>query len=138
MSSGGGEMGGRSTPPHCLRSGARAEPPAALQVLTRIDDPLDAPELLFRLAHERLHVDDPLTLLAGDLGPVVRVGSVGEVFVLLDLLADGGEQVVGHDALLAAADVALEGELLRTAHDRLDHGAGGEVLEVENLLSPLA
>src|SRR5207249_6121276 len=33
----------------------------------------------------------------------------------------------------AAADVALEGELLRTAHDRLDHGAGGEVLEVENL-----
>src|SRR5438128_9608054 len=133
MSSGGGEMGGRSTPPHCLRSGARAEPPAALQVLTRIDDPLDAPELLFLLALERLHVDDPLTLLAGDLGPVVRVGSVGEVFVLLELLADGGEQVVGHDALLAAADVALEGELLRTAHDRLDHGAGREVLEVENL-----
>src|SRR3989454_1070298 len=134
MSSGGGEMGGRSTPPHCLRSGARAEPPAALQVLTRIDDPLDAPELLFRLAHERLHVDDPLTLLAGDLGPVVRVGGVGEIFVLLELLADGGEEVVGHDALLAPADVALEGELLGAAHDRLDHGAGREVLEVEDLL----
>src|SRR5437899_2623464 len=127
-------MGGRSTPPHCLRSGARAEPPAALQVLTRIDDPLDAPELLFRLAHERLHVDDPLTLLAGDLGPVVRVGGVGEIFVLLELLADGGEEVVGHDALLAPADVALEGELLGAPHDRLDHGAGREVLEVEDLL----
>src|SRR5438309_8605403 len=112
---------------------SRSSDVPSLDVLSGVDDPLDAPELLFRLAHERLHVDDPLTLLAGDLGPVVRVGSVGEVFVLLELLADGGEQVVGHDALLAAADVALEGELLRTAHDRLDHGAGGEVLEVENL-----
>src|SRR2546426_5634007 len=112
MSSGGGEMGGRSTPPHCLRSGARAEPPAALQVLTRIDDPLDAPELLFRLAHERLHVDDPLTLLAGDLGPVVRVGGVGEIFVLLELLADGGEEAVGQEALSARPEERLEGGLL--------------------------
>src|SRR5437667_9968190 len=134
MSSGGGEMGGRSTPPIAKRWGARAEPPAALQVLTRIDDPLDAPELLFRLAHERLHVDDPLTLLAGDLGPVVRVGGVGDIFGLFELLADGGEEDVGHDALLAPADVALEGELLGAPHHRLDHGAGREVLEVEDLL----
>src|SRR5438552_7052653 len=112
---------------------SRSSDVPSLDVLSGVDDPLDAPELLFRLAHVRLHGDDPLTLLAGDLGPVVRVGSVGEVFVLLELLADGGEQFVGHDALLAAADVALEGELLRTAHDRLDNGAGGEVLEVENL-----
>src|SRR5206468_447913 len=37
------------------------------------------------------------------------------------------------DALLAAADVALEGQLLGPAHDRLDHGARDEVLEVEDL-----
>src|SRR5207244_6350825 len=40
----------------------------------------------------------------------------------------------GHDALRAASDVAFERELLGAAHDRLDHGAGGEVLEVEDLL----
>src|SRR5437879_13307220 len=106
MSSGGGEMGGRSTPPHCLRSGARAEPPAALQVLTRIDDPLDAPELLFRLAHQRLHVDDPLTLLAGDLGPVVRVAGVGEIFVFRTRLACSGEEVGCQYALRAPSDRA--------------------------------
>src|SRR4030095_14151262 len=44
------------------------------------------------------------------------------------------EEVVGHDALLAAADVALEGELFGAADDGLDHGAGGEVLEVEDFL----
>src|SRR5262249_37006600 len=52
----------------------------------------------------------------------------------LELLAHGGEEVVDHDALLAAADVALEGELLGAADDGLDHGAGGEVLEVEDFL----
>src|SRR5262249_57745324 len=46
----------------------------------------------------------------------------------------GGEEVVDHDALLTAADVALEGEFLGAADDGLDHGAGGEVLEVEDFL----
>src|SRR6267142_1661462 len=105
----------------------------SLEVLPGVDDALDAPKLFLRLAHERLDVDDPLALLPGDLRPVVGVGGVGEVLVLLELLADGGEQVVGHDALLAAPDVALEGELFGPAHDRFDHGAGGEVLEVEDL-----
>src|SRR5258705_5338798 len=130
-------MGRLATPPHCLLNGwrgsTRAEPLAELQVLTRIDDLLDTAELLFGLAHERLHVDDPLALLTGDLRPVVGVGGVGEVFVLLDLLANGREQVVGHDALLAATDVALERELLGAAHDRFDHGARREVLEVQHL-----
>src|SRR6267142_5002380 len=131
----GGEMGGRPTPPHCLvEVRARAEPPASLQVLTRVDDPLDASELLFRLAHEGLDVHDALALLAGDFRPVVGVGGIGQILVLLELFADGGEQVVEHDALLAAADVALEGELFGAADDGLDHGAGGEVLEVEDFL----
>src|SRR5258705_3913114 len=106
---------------------------ASLEILARVDDALDAPKLFLRLAHERLDVDDPLALLPGDLRPVVGVGGVGEVFVFLELLADGGEQVVGHDALLAATDVALEGELLGPADDRFDHGARGEVLEVQDL-----
>src|SRR5258705_1783849 len=130
-------MGRLATPPHCLLNGwrgsTRAEPLAELQVLTRIDDLLDTEELLFGLAHERLHVDDALALLAGDLRPVVGVGGVRKILVLLELFADGRQEVVGHDALLAAADVALERELLRPAHDRLDHGAGREVLEVEDL-----
>src|SRR6266478_6104613 len=126
-------LGRKRCAPGTSRSSSALASVPSLDVLSGIDDLLDAPELLFRLAHERLHVDDPLTLLTGDLGPVVGVGGVGEVFVLLELLADGGEQVVGHDALRAAADVALEGELLGAAHDGLDHGAGREVLEVEDL-----
>src|SRR5258705_8576106 len=106
---------------------------ASLEILARVDDALDAPKLFLRLAHERLDVDDPLALLTGDLRPVVGVGGVGEVFVLLELLANGGEQVVGHDALLAATDVALEGELFCPAHDRFPHGGRREVLEVEDL-----
>src|SRR5438093_13426935 len=104
----------------------------SLQVLTRGDDPFDASQLFFRLAHEGLDVHDPLPLLAGDLRPVVGVGGVGQVLVLRELLADGGEEVVDHDALRAAGDVALEGEFLGPAYDGLDHRAGGEVLEVED------
>src|SRR5262245_61977445 len=118
----GGKWGGVERPPIGLIVRAHGEPSAVLQVLARIDDSLDAPELLFGLAHERLHVDDPLTLLAGDLGPVVGVGGVGKVFVLLELFTDGRQKIVGHDALLAATDVALERQLLGAAHDRLDHG----------------
>ena len=47
---------------------------------------------------ERLQRDDPLALLRGDLGPVVRVGGVGQILVLLELLANGREQVVGRYA----------------------------------------
>src|SRR2546422_7400858 len=36
----------------------------SLQVLTRGDDPFDASQLFFRLAHEGLDVHDPLPLLA--------------------------------------------------------------------------
>src|SRR6266508_5984360 len=69
-------------------------PPSSLQVLAGVDDPLDGPMLVLHLAHERLHVHDPLPLLAGDLRPVDGVGRVGEVLVLLELLTHRGEQVV--------------------------------------------
>src|SRR5712664_2818790 len=120
------------------RGGTRgaAGPPSRsrLQILSGVDDLLHAALLFLRLAHERLDVDDALALLAGDLGPVVGVRRVRQVLVLLELLAHGRGEVVGGDALGAAGDQALEGELLGPAHDGLDHGAGGEVLEVEDLL----
>src|SRR4029453_2358504 len=117
-------------PPRAL--GGRSE--AVLEVLPGRRNTLQASRRRRRLVSELLCRDDALALLAGDLGPVVGVGGVGEVFVFLELLADGGEEVVDHDALLAAADVALEGEFFGAADDGLDHGAGGEVLEVEDFL----
>src|SRR3989442_3163202 len=113
-----------------------APPPSRsrLQILSGIDDALDAPLLLLGLAHQRLHVDDPLTLLPRDLRPVVGVRGVRQVLVLLELLADGGLEVLGGDALGAAADQALEGELLGPAANGLAHPARGEVLEVEHFL----
>src|SRR5713226_1672864 len=120
------------------RGGTRgaAGPPSRsrLQVLAGVDELFHAALLFLRLAHQRFNVDDPLALLAGDLGPVVGVRRVRQVLVLLELLAHGRGEVVGRDALGAAADEALEGELLGPAHDGFDHGAGGEVLEVEDLL----
>src|SRR6516165_12424333 len=66
---------------------------------------------------------DPLALLARDLGPVVRVGGVRKILVLLVLLLDRVDEVLGPHALGSARDVALDGELLGPAHDVLDHGA---------------
>src|SRR5882724_1012771 len=112
-------------------SGSR---PRTLEVLAGRNDFLDAPLLARHFARQRLHGYDALTLLAGDLRPVVGVRRIRKILVLLELFSDGAEELVGRDALLPPADVALEGELLGTAHDRLDHGTGGEVLEVQDLL----
>src|SRR5437867_9777411 len=118
----------------CYRCDCADSPPwLSLDVLSGVDDFLDAAKRFRRLAHEGLDVHDPLPLLAGDLRPVVGVAGAGQVLVLLDLLADGGEQVVDHDALWAAGDVALQSALLGPTHHGLDHGAGREVLEVEDL-----
>src|SRR5256886_4209700 len=43
---------------------------------------------------ERADVDDPLALLAGDPGPVVRVRGVREVLVLRELVDDRVQQVL--------------------------------------------
>ena len=96
-----------------------ARPPSAL-VLVAVD--------------ERADEHDPLALLARDLGPVVGVGRVGQVLVLLVLLLDGVDEVVGAHALGAAGDEPLDGQLLGPPDDVLDHGARGEVLVVEDLL----
>src|SRR5688572_15709127 len=137
---GRGGRGAASEAPGALSYNKQGQAPGAsyfLEVLSGIDDLFDVALLFLRLAHERLHVPDPLALLAGDLRPVVGVGRVRQILVLLELLAYGGEQVVGHDALLTLADVALERQLLGAPDDRLDHGARGEVLEVQDLLVPV-
>src|SRR5712691_2830814 len=58
--------------------GGRRPPQFLLEILAGGDDLLDVLLLLFGVAHQRLHVHDPLTLLAGDLRPVVGVGRVGQ------------------------------------------------------------
>src|SRR5205807_134988 len=110
-------------------------PREALEVLPGAD-PFDGATAggLLALRQQRADIDNALALLARDLGPVVGVGGVGEVFVLLVLLLDGSEEVLGADALTLARDRPLDGELLGPAHDVLDHGARREVLEVEDLL----
>src|SRR3989442_15439932 len=97
---------GGNTPPG--QNHRRADEPlprsvVRLQVLASGHHLLDAALLVARLAHERPHVHDPLALLAGDLRPVAGVSRIGQILVLLELLANGREQVVGADALLAPA-----------------------------------
>src|SRR5438067_677861 len=89
---------------------------------------------LLALGQQGANVDDPLALLARDLGPVVGVGGVGQVLVLLVLLLDGSEEIVEAYALAGTGDRALDGELLGPPHDVLDHGARREVLEEQDLL----
>src|SRR5687767_13641816 len=127
-----------SMPQTFLMATARPYPQGrarALQVLAG-PDPLDRSPTggLLALGHEHPEEDDALALLAGDLGPVVGVGGVGQVLVLLVLLADRVEEVLGADAAPGACDLPLDGQLLGPAHDVLDHGAGGEVLEVHDFL----
>src|SRR3954452_7912971 len=116
---------------------ATRPPYRPLQILTRrdaLDRTTTGRLALGLLRDERAHVDDALALLAGDLGPVVGVRRVRQVLVLLVLLRDRREEIVGADALRALADLALDRQLLGAAHDVLDHGAGREVLEVHDLL----
>src|SRR5665648_297490 len=94
-----------------------------------------APALLAALAlHDRADEDDPLALLAGDPRPVVGVGRVGQVLVLLELGDARGQQVLHPDAALTSGQQLLDRRLLGAVDDVLDHGAGGEFLEVEDLL----
>src|SRR5438309_2604467 len=104
-----------------------------LQVLTSVDA-LDLPALAVRVGHEGSDVDDPLALLARDARPVVGVRRVRQVLVLLELVADGAQQVLLRDPLLALRQEPLDRRLFRPRDDVLDHGARVEVLEVQDLL----
>src|SRR6478672_4193815 len=113
-----------------------ARPPRGLEVLTRVRDGVDLPAGLGSLLalDQGADEDDPLALLAGDAGPVVGVRRVGQVLVLLELVDARLEQVRDPDALLVTLEQVLDRHLLRPRDDVLDHGAGVEVLEVQDLL----
>src|SRR5579875_739832 len=132
----GGGLKVRSRRGRPIRRGAPLPRPAVRSEVLARGHTLDGATTccLRPLPEEGPHVHDPLTLLARDLGPVVGVGGVGQVLVLLVLLLDGVQEVGGPDALALAPYLALEGQLLGPAHDVLDHGPRGEVLEVERLL----
>src|SRR5690606_13871905 len=117
-------------PGRLCRTRFRSRAPCALplQVLAA-GDLLDETTLLVA-SNERAHIDDPLTLLPRDLGPVVGVGGVGQVFVLTKLLLDRRDEVGLAYAPGATGDLALDGVLLGPSDDVLDHGPAGEVLEV--------
>src|SRR5207244_2263238 len=110
-------------------------PPRRLEILSRAD-PVDLAALALGVPEQGPDVHDALALLARDPGPVVGVGRVGQVLVLLELVADGRHQVLELEALLAEGQEPLDGHLLGPADDVLDHGPGVEVLEVEDLLVP--
>src|SRR4051812_48096647 len=121
----------------CIEGGREPSPLVQLQVLTgryALDGAAAGGLVVLALGHQDPQEDDALALLAGDLGPVVGVGGVGEVLVLLVLLPDRLQQVVGADPLALAGDLPLDRQLLGPANDVLDHGSGREVLEVHDLL----
>src|SRR5919205_1297704 len=72
--------------------------PASLEVLAGTDA-LHLAALVGALSEQSSDVDDPLALLARDARPVVRVGGVRQVLVLLELVADRVEEILGLDAL---------------------------------------
>src|SRR3954462_1873170 len=121
-------------PPSAARP-TRPAGAAGSEVLTRIGGRVDRPARLVALAaDERADVDDPLALLARDPGPVVGVGRVGQVLVLLELVEARGHQVTDPQTPGAGLQLLLDGHLLAAVDDVLQHRAGVEVLEVQDLL----
>src|SRR5262249_52089453 len=116
-------------------TGARTPARLRSEVLTRSDAfDLAAAGVAVALVHDRADVDDALALLARDLRPVVGVRRVRQVLVLAELLLDRLEQILGGDPAVATRDRPLDRELLRPAHDVLDHRTRREVLEEQGLL----
>src|SRR5262250_3161735 len=107
-----------------------------LQVLAGVGNGIDRPSRLGPVlaGDQRPDVDDPLALLAGDPRPVVGVGGVRQVLVLAELVHARCQQVGDAQPLLPGLEELFDRHLLRTVHDVLDHGAGVEVLEVQDLL----
>src|SRR5215218_5753848 len=87
---------------------------SSLQVLTGVRRRVDGPAGLVALAaDERADVDDPLALLARDPRPVVRVGRVGQVLVLLELVEARRRQVADPQTRRPGLQVLLDRHLLR-------------------------
>src|SRR5262249_15558575 len=109
------------------------DPGRTLQVLPR-GHALDLATGPALVSDQCAHVDDPLARLPADARPVVGVRRVRQVLVLLEFVGDRGGEVLCLEALLAGLEEALDGGLLGPRDDVLDHGAGVEVLEIQDLL----
>src|SRR6476620_5001872 len=73
----------------------QATSPPVLQVLPQVRLGVDGPAGARTLTRdERADVDDPLTLLARDPGPVIGIGGVGQVLALGELVDDRVQQVL--------------------------------------------
>src|SRR6476659_580789 len=113
----------------------RAAGTTSLQVLAGVRSRVDrAAGLVALAADERADVDDPLALLARDPRPVVGVGRVGQVLVLLELVQARRRQMADPQPADTGLELLLDRHLLRAVDDVLQHGAGVEVLEVQDLL----
>src|SRR5215203_1662361 len=113
----------------------RAEGPV-LQVLACVGHRVDGPARLGALfgGDERPDEDDPLALLPRDLRPVIRVGGVGQVLVLGELIQASLHQVTDPQASYGSLQEVLDRHLLGPINDVLNHGPGVEVFEVQNFL----
>src|SRR6188472_3819137 len=106
------------------------------EVLAGVGDGVDRPTRFGALLAGDQGADehDPLALLSGDASPVVGVGGVRQVLVLLELVHARLEHVLHTQAELVVLEEVLDRHLLRPVDDVLDHRAGVEVLEVQDLL----
>src|SRR6476620_10669042 len=77
---------------------------------------------------------DFLALLAGDLGPIIWIGRVGQILVFLELLADRADEVVGSETAALLGNGSLDGILLGTRDDAFDQCAARKIFKVENFL----
>src|SRR5580698_7028641 len=124
------------SPVTTARRARRVTSSCRLQVLTGVSHGVNGTACLSPAltGDEGTDVDDPLALLAGDAGPVVRVSGVRQVLVLLELVHARGQQMRDPQALLPGLQELLDRHLLRPVDDVLDHRTGVEVAEVEHFL----
>src|SRR5699024_1772655 len=114
----------------------RARRAAGLQVLAGGADAVDGAAGLGAalVLDDGADEDDALALLPRDPGPVVRVGGVGQVLVLPHLRAAGLLQMLQPYSPRPGGQQVLDRVFLGPVDDVLHHGAGVEVLEVQDLL----
>src|SRR5437899_11157886 len=82
---------------------------------------------------DRPHVDDLVGLLAGNLRPVVWIGRVRQVFMFLELVPDGPDEILALDAALAGREQTLDRVFLGPGDDAFNQSPAGAVFHVEGL-----
>ena len=89
---------------------------------------------LARAAADRPKMHDLFSFFPGDLRPVVGIARIGQVFVFLELLPNGADQVLGPEATAFLRNRPLDGKLLPARYDAFDQRTAREILKVEHFL----